>query len=308
LKRLNLLYWIVTVAAWPQALELHGRVEPHPRKGWVSLHSVETPFSTGQAVGLDGKFRFRDLKPGAYTVAVTSEVGEARQTVEVNPSAADKQGRVSIDLKLEVARQSRRHRTSAKELAIPPDAWRAYLEAQNRLKRHDIEGGMRQLERAVEIYPAFTAARNNLGTIAYQTGKYPLAEQHFRAALEHEAGAYEPTVNLGGVLLNLKRYEEALQYNRFAVTARPEDALAQSQLGMNLYFLRDADQAIRYLKEAKRLDPAHFSRPQLLLAEIYAQRGLREQAVAEVEDYLERHPEDPERDRLRALIRKLRQP
>jgi hypothetical protein len=27
-----------------------------------------------------------------------------------------------------------------------------------------------------------------------------------------------------------------------------------------------------------------------------------------VEDYLERHPEDPERDRLRALIRKLRQP
>jgi tetratricopeptide (TPR) repeat protein len=291
-----------------QTLELHGSVQPKPRHGWVSLHAVESPFSTGSAIGPDGKFRFRDLKPGAYTVAASSEAGEARRTVEVVGAAADKEGRVRVDLRLEPSRSSRRHQVGAKELAVPPAAWKEYGSAQKRLARHDTEGGIENLKKAVEIAPHFTAAWNNLGTIAYQTRQFSLAEKYFRAALEQEPGAYEPTVNLGGVLLTLRRPDEALQYNRFAVKVRPEDALAQSQTGMNYFFLRDEDQAIGYLKEAKRLDPAHFSHPQLLLAEIYSRRGLRDRAASELEEFLEHHPETPEAGKMRELIKKLRAP
>ena len=56
---------------------------------------------------------------------------------------------------------------------------------------------------------------------------------------------------------------------------RPMDALANVQLGVNYVNLRKPDLAVKYLKEAKRLDPGHFSTPQLALYEIYLRSGDR---------------------------------
>ena len=48
---------------------------------------------------------------------------------------------------------------------------------------------------------------------------------------------YTSNPNLGGALLNLDRQTEALEYNRYAVKSRPNDALANSQLGINYFKL-----------------------------------------------------------------------
>ena len=94
---------------------------------------------------------------------------------------------------------------------------------------------MKHLERAVAIAPQFANAWNNLGTIAYQTQKYSRAEECFREALEQDPDSYEPLVNLGGVLINLHKLDEAWSYNVNAVLARPNDALANAQLGMTYF-------------------------------------------------------------------------
>ena len=87
---------------------------------------------------------------------------------------------------------------------------------------------------------------------------------------------------------------------------RPQDALANSQLGLNYFHLADLERAIHYLREARRLDPAHFSHPQLTLAEIYRQRGDRKAAAAELEDFLSRHPDDPNAEQWRQDLARLR--
>jgi hypothetical protein len=94
-----------------------------------------------------------------------------------------------------------------------------------------------RLKRALKVAPQFSAAWNHLGTIAYQTGQYVEAEADFRKGLEADPDAYAPLVNLGGVLINLAKWGEALEYNRRAVLKRPNDSLANSQLGM-AYFYR----------------------------------------------------------------------
>ncbi|HOK47294.1 MAG TPA: tetratricopeptide repeat protein, partial [Bryobacteraceae bacterium] len=109
-------------------------------------------------------------------------------------------------------------------------------------------------------------------------------------------------VNLGGVLLNLKRPKEALEFNRRAIHERPDDALANSQLGISYFWLKDYDSALKYLRLAKELDPAHFSKPQLLLAQIYLQRNEPENAVAELEDFIARHPDAPEVPEIRKKL------
>lgn len=296
-----------------QSFELWGRVEPAPEAGMVTLYGSLTPYVDSTRLDGKGRFRFKNLKTGPYTVAVfVPGVGEIRRTVPVGPNTADAKGRVEAVIPLEVSPEEarpaleRRGRISAKELSIPEKAQSEYARAQRRLKENDIEGAIRHLEKAVELAPQFAAAWNHLGTIAYQTRRYRDAEKYFRRAIEEDPTAFEPVVNLGGALLSLEQFSEALPFNTYAVLQRPKDPLANSQLGMNYYYLGDPVRAERYLKLAKEIDVAHFSQPQLLLAEIYLRRGEREAAIAELEEFLRYHGDAENAPRVRVQLKLLR--
>ena len=298
----------MTLLPAEREFELSGRILPEAQAS-VAVHGATTPFSTSTLTDASGRFRFK-LAPGSYTVAAFAPgYGESRMTVDVGPASAGEKGRVEIVLRLEdAAAPDRHHMVSARELSIPDKARKEYDNAQKRLATRDIAGAVARLQRAVEIAPQFSAAWNNLGTIAYQTQNYSLAEQNFRRALAEDPEAYAPLVNLGGVLLNLNKLDEALKYNLHAVLKRPADALANSQLGMTYLARGRLEPAEKFLREAVRLDPAHFSHPQLLLAEIYARRNDRIAAAAQLEDFLEHHPDWPSAAQMRKGIEKLRQP
>ena len=123
---------------------------------------------------------------------------------------------------------------SATVLSIPERAVSEYEEARRCLSRRDSERAVQHLSRAVQMAPQFSAAWNQLGVMAYQVRRYSDAETNFRRALAADPEAFEPLVNLGGVLLNLKRPADALPYNQSAVMRRPNNALANSQLGLDL--------------------------------------------------------------------------
>jgi len=168
-----------------------------------------------------------------------------------------------------------------------------FIEAQKDLGKRNIEQAIAHLKEAVEIAPMYAEGWNSLGVIAYQTHDYSHAEQYFRKELAITPGDFTPTVNLGGALLNLDRVQEALEYNRFAARSRPNDALANSQLGITYFRLGQMDKAEQYLSAAERLDPSHFSHPQLMLADIYARRGDRPSTLRELNDFVNRFPDSP---------------
>ena len=292
--------------------DLAGRVHPEERAA-ITLFGDTFPFTASTLSEEDGRFRFQKLRAGAYTVAVFAPArGEARQTIEVGPGVADARGRVSLDIRfketdfaLSDAVRSR-HSVSAAQLAIPAKAQRDYEEAHKDLTRHDPGAATRHLEEAVALAPQFAGAWNELGTIAYQTQKYARAEECFREALQQDPRAFEPLVNLGGVLVTVHRAEEAWKYNTMAVAQRPNDALAHSQLGMNYFQLGDLDLSLKHLERARAIDPAHFSHPQLILAEIRLRRGEKSAAADVLEEFLRYHPDWPLAARMRENIVELR--
>lgn len=296
------------VLAASRTYEVTGFVEPRAQAS-VSLHGATSPFSAATLSDSAGQFRFTKLAAGQYTLAVfVPGYGEKRLTIDVGPSSADDRGRFAVTVRFDadISRETLGGKVSAIELAVPDKARRQYQEAQKRLEKRDVEGAIERLNRAVEIEPRFVAAWNNLGTIAYQTRRYPDAETFFRKALTVEPSAFEPLVNLGGVLLTLNKNDEAYHYNLHAVLKRPRDALANSQLGMNYFALGKADLAEKYLLEARRLDPGHFSHPQLLLAEIYLRRQEAAKAAEQLEEFLKYHPDWPTASNIRGAIMKLR--
>ena len=295
-------------------LELHGKVTggSHPRALRVNLFSVETPYVESTEVSRAGEFRFHSLTPGNYTVVVVrSGLGEVRRTVVVSSAVADKSGVVHATIpysSAEAAANPSGGVVSVHQASVPGNASAKYADAQRRLAGRDPEGAIHSLEEAVAIAPQFSAAWNALGVIAFQTGDFGRAETLFRTSLAADPGAFEPLVNLGGVLLkkgSASAAKDALPFNQRAVRDRPEDALANAQLGMNYFKLDEFDQAEQYLLAAKRLDPAHFSQPQLFLADIYARRGNRSAAIQELEDLLAIRPDGPLSANIRGNIAQL---
>jgi len=292
--------------------DLYGRVQPAGSAS-ISLFGAVTPFDVSALSG-DGRFHFHKLLPGTYTVAVFAPGrGEARRTVEVGPGTADSRHRVSVELNFApgdftFAEPVRReHTVSARDLAIPDRALRDYDDARKALSRRDSASAVMHLERAVEAAPQFAAAWNELGTIAYQTQNFARAEECFLQALDQDPRAYEPLVNLGGVEVTLHKTERALDYNIYAVLTRPNDALANSQLGQAYFQAGNNDLALKYLEIARRLDPAHFSHPQLVMAEIHLRRNQRPAAAADLEDFLKFHPDWPKAAEMRQFIAQWRQ-
>ena len=309
---LCLLLLVNTAPAADNTYDLAGRVKPAARAS-VTLFGTSSPFTVSGLTEENGAFAFHKLEPGAYTIAVFfPDRGEARRTVEVGPGTADPHRRVTVTLTFEDSDfnadvMRRRHTVSTHQLAIPEKALREYENARKALSSRDVEAAVKSLEQAVETAPQFSAAWNELGTIAYQTQKFQRAEECFREALLQDPQAYEPLVNLGGVLVTLNRTEESLTYNTYAVLTRPNDALAQSQLGLSYFQAGNFDLALKHLGISRQLDPAHFSCPQLTMAEIHLRRGDQRAAADDLEDFLKYHPDWPQAAKMRESILQFRQ-
>jgi tetratricopeptide (TPR) repeat protein len=294
--------------------ELSGKIlqedgSPFPAtKMEVVLHGAVTPYHAQTLAGPGGQFKFKKLPAGTYTLIVyIPRVGEQRKTVEVGPSFADLK-RV-VEIKLLFGRENvltKNQSVSAVELSVPERARKEFAQAQECTARQDIKGAIEHLKTAVEIAPQYVEAWNNLGTIAYQTKEFEQAEAHFREALKHDPESYFPLLNLGGTLLSMGRYEESLPLNAQVVEMKPGDALAQSQLGQNYFYLGQLDAAEKHLKEAKSLDPGNFSYPQLFLLQIYAKRNQVPEAISEMEEFLRLHPDSARAPRIRELRQKIR--
>ena len=304
---------LVAAAAPSQVLyEVSGRIRPEG-KASVTLYGITQPFTTSTFTDQIGRFTFKKLPAASYTLAVFQPGrGEARQTIEVGPSVADARHRIQITVTLRDADfdptiERRRHAVSVPELAIPERALRDYVEANRDLEKRDVEAAEKHLEHAVEVAPGFANAWNTLGTIAFQTRRFALAEERFRQALKQDSTAYEPLVNLGGVLVTMHKLDEALEVNVQATLTRPGDALANSQLGMTYFELGQFDSAVKYLERARQIDPGHFSHPQLFLAEIHLRRGQKREAASVLEDFLQHHPDYPQAEIMRRSIVELRQ-
>jgi tetratricopeptide (TPR) repeat protein len=299
-------------AAERETFELQGQLRP-ARFAFVAISSVSSPYNNSAPVYWDGKFKFKNLEQGSYVISVyIPRIGEFRQTCSVGPSTADKKGHVKITFPLHPSRLTNpsrpkdRHTISISKLSISEKAWKEYFEAQKLLRKNNIEAAEKRLLTAVELAPQFAQAWNHLGTIAYQTRRFELSEERFREAHKQDPEAFEPVVNLGGALLSLRKPQDALPHNVDAVKRRPNDALANAQLGLNYYFLGQLNLALRYLGEARRIDPGHFSNPQLTMAEIYQSLRQYVRAADELDHFLRYHPDHSEKAQILAAIRKLR--
>lgn len=155
---------------------------------------------------------------------------------------------------------------------------------------NNYQPAVQKLELLLGRHPDYLRAWDRLGLCYEALGRNEEAIEHYRRALtlSHQQNSRWPwpALNLGSLLIQLGRFEEAEQYLRHAVEMDPAFAQSRYKLGLALEKLERWDASAEELQQAARLDPA-YPDPHWALGRVLRRSGDREGAAAAVARYKE---------------------
>lgn len=284
-----------------QAVELKCRIIGSPEVAPRSFWLVELRDSLGRPVNrairmIGETIRFKNLIPGIYRIHLSGNAGRRRsESIDLNLPPEQRSLQVARDVKVPAATAggAADYQVSVRSLAVPKEAQAQMQRAEKAQFEGDSEEMLHSLEGAIELYPEYAEAWNNLGAYYHRKGSFEQSIRCFTRVTELRPGFYVGWMNLGGSLLAVGKFRESLNANQKAATLGPDDATAVSQLGLSHYYLREYPQARKCFLRVINMDPGFPEAPQLFLAQI----AISEKSYAEAEEYLqsflELHPNAP---------------
>jgi tetratricopeptide (TPR) repeat protein len=172
---------------------------------------------------------------------------------------------------------------STRELLISPKAIKELQRSQTALHSGDIRSSAQHLEKALQIYPHYLEAHNNLGSRYIELHEYEKAAAEFQKAIDLDPRITQPFNNLSVALFLLQRYPDAEAAARRALDLDPHNSTAQFMLGCVLATeKRNPSEAMELLHRTE----VEFPDARLLLAQILLRQGVVNEAKNELHNYL----------------------
>jgi tetratricopeptide (TPR) repeat protein len=191
---------------------------------------------------------------------------------------------------------------SVNTLKAPTKAVEYFEKGQKQLfkDKPDAKKAAKELEKAVEAYPEFSAAWNLLAEAKIQRQDLEGARVALQKAIETDPGFVTPKVTLSSLELEEGNFEAAIESSKKALEIVPE-------MGEPLYYQGTAYAKIGDMENAKAAlekvaqgpEEAGFPKSHYILGVIYAQSGDVQKAVVHCRRYLELEPDTQAADAVR---------
>jgi tetratricopeptide (TPR) repeat protein len=257
-----------------------------------------------------GQFIFRSLAPALYQVVVEGEKNLWETTsvnVEVFPNAPSILTIVLKEKKVSSTKAAGTVSAAELEASVPQKARKEFDRASDAYGAGKIEESIAHLRKAIEYFPNYLMAHNDLGAQLLEQGKLDEAESELRRAILIDKKAFNPHLNLGIVLFKGKRYTEALESLNEAVSLDASSAAARLYLGQTLAAVGEVKPALKELNTAYELGGDAFAVALLYLGGVYLKANDPKAALKAFEHYVQIAPKGPnvvEAQRQIALLRK----
>jgi tetratricopeptide (TPR) repeat protein len=283
--------------ALPNGDSLNERV----RIGLSTIRGVEASVYTDN----NGRFEFPRLAPGHYEVSVDADrerfeiVTESIELVRNQP--------VFLNLILKEKEQAGRPKAaalSATELDsnIPAKARKEFERASSLSREGKAEESIAHLRKAIEFYPRYLMAYNDLGAQLLDLGKLADAEEALRRALSIDLAAFNPTLNLGILLFKKHQFVEARTLLEKAVSLQAQSPAARLYHGLTLAATSEMDRAEKEFATAYDLGGHDYAVALFHLGQLYMDRGDRNRAREFFQSYLREAPNASNSAQVRKLI------
>jgi Flp pilus assembly protein TadD len=310
---LTMFLLLAATAALAQGGSIQGRIAlaSGERLNEATRVTLQTSRGVKATVFTDnqGQFMFRGLNPGIYDVVAEADPNRfevTSVTVEVFPNAPALLRIILKEKKVSGSRKGDSVSISELDVAIPAKAKKEFERASDAGNAGKTEEAIAHLRKAIEIYPSYLMARNDLGTQLLAEGKLAEAEDQLREAMKIGPKAFNPKLNLGIVLVQQQKFAEATTVLREAIVLNSAAPSARLYNGMALEGMNEFDEAEKELKASHDLGGVPYAVALYRLGHIYLNKGDRKKAVVAFERYLSEAPRAANAGEVKALLITLR--
>ena len=174
----------------------------------------------------------------------------------------------------------------------PQDAEGWYQLGRTKYNENRFQEAIEAFERCLKLEPKNLKAEDNLGLAYEGLGRVDQAIAAYQKAIEweSESGTAEtptgasagPYLDLGSLLLDQNRPQDALAHLQRAAEIAPREARVHEKLGKAYAEVNQLPEAQKELEEAVKLSPKN-GRLHFMLGQVYRKQGLTEKAKAEMQ-------------------------
>jgi tetratricopeptide (TPR) repeat protein len=287
----------------------------------VMLESNSSPTIT-TTTNADGVFKFSGVNAGYYTVVVDAgdqyEIVREQVNIEKSLNYSSGSAQVPIYLRPKGSGPAAKPGVMNAALAgVPKPAVDSYQKGLEFAQKGDSKKAAEQLSKAVELYPQFALALNELGVQYLRLGQPDKAAEALQSATKIMPDEFSPRLNYGIALLNQKKFVEAETELRQALKKNNDSPTAHMYLGIALlttsrdektrqYDMEKYAEAQKELETAVSTGKDEVAMAHRYLGGIYSGNKDYKRAADEIETYLKLSPKAPDAERLREVVKDLR--
>lgn len=263
-----------------------------------------------------GRYQFGGLSQGRYKVKVLAYGTDyMEQTKEVELVSASVVGagatteQVDFYLKFKESANTGPFAAPGAVFAqeVPSEAKKFYEKGVVELREKREKEGFESLKRALEIFPTYFQALDRLGTEYVVRGHHEAAYVLLTKSVEVNPRSYSSTVGLGLSQYYLKQNDQAIENLRRATTLHNKSANAHLWLGMALHRAGKLDEAEANYKRARELSQNKLAEAHWQVARLYSDQKRYGESADALELFLKSQPDSRDAEKIREMIRQLRE-
>jgi tetratricopeptide (TPR) repeat protein len=246
-----------------------------------------------------GEFQIGNLSQGLYFLQAEISGGKDSSKYE-SPVAKVLLGRgivyeLTLQLRELVEPQSaflHGRVVSAAELRqpVPAAAKKEYNQGLKLVEKGDFVQAAAHFTQAIDLYPEYLAARNDLGAQYLKLKRLDEAEEHFRLVLNGDPKNFNAKFNLGLVRVERRDYQGAVVNLNQAIGMDSARPTARLWLGFALLEMGNHVGAERELAQALIMGGSECVAAHYHLARVYLGRGDSAEALRSLKAYLQESP------------------
>jgi len=260
----------------------------------------------------EGVADFDGFNDGYFQLRVTGpEVETVTQSFQIPATEATHREYVRVELKNvnrpgESASPGTDPTVSAQDLSVPSRARDEFNRGMEAHAKGDEREAQEALQRAVDLYPKYISAHNNLGVLYLKLGLKDKAFIEFSKAVEFDPKFVPGYVNLAKVAISNGNYSEAEPKLKRALEVDPSAVNAMVLLCSTEFARQEYPDALLLIRHVQQLtQDRQYADLHLLAADILVSQKKNREAVAEYDSFVKESPDDQRVPKVKDLITRL---
>jgi tetratricopeptide (TPR) repeat protein len=261
-----------------------------------------------------GKYEFRSVGRGVYYLrvdAMSTNFENVEQRIELVPlSISRSEEPMIVDLTLKAKKSTTPAAPPAVSFSqsVPEAAQKEYRRGVDNLKAKQAEQGIAALKKAIELFPDYYEALEQLGNTYVEQREYQNAQPLLLHAVEINKDGWRAHYGLGIAQFNLNQRDQAMTSLRRAVELNGSSANAYMWLGIVMAQQSDTRlDAIRAFERVTQMAKDDIPDVYFYLGSLYSRNNQYKEAADALDHFLRIAPQVNDREKIKKLVEQLRQ-